>query len=60
MPLYNQQRDGQFRKPSDNTKLRSLIPKYKFVPIEVGLTKTIEWFSNSKNLKEYKADLYNV
>tara|TARA_R110001583_G_scaffold36124_26_gene119162 strand:+ start:1922 stop:2821 length:900 start_codon:yes stop_codon:yes gene_type:complete len=42
--VYNQQRDGQFRKPSDNTKLRSLIPKYKFVPIEVGLTKTIEWF----------------
>tara|TARA_R100000008_G_C3583795_1_gene170591 strand:+ start:2167 stop:3066 length:900 start_codon:yes stop_codon:yes gene_type:complete len=42
--VYNQERDGQFRKPSDNSKLRTLMPEYKFVPIEVGLTRTIEWF----------------
>jgi len=42
--VYNQKQDGQFRKPSDNSKIKELIPNYKFVPIEIGLTKTIEWF----------------
>jgi len=42
--VYNQERDGILRKPSDNSKLKSLLPNYAFVPIEVGLAKTIEWF----------------
>ena len=42
--VYNQKRDGQLKKPSDNSKLKTLIPDYKFVPIEIGLTKTIDWF----------------
>jgi len=42
--VYNQERDGIFRKPSDNSKLKSLLPDYKFVPIEMGLQKTIDWF----------------
>ena len=42
--VYNQERDGIFRKPSDNSKLRSLLPGYKFVPIEMGLQKSIDWF----------------
>jgi len=42
--LYNQERDGIFRKPSDNSKLKSLLPEYKFVPIEIGLKQSIDWF----------------
>ena len=42
--VFNEQMDGQHKKPSDNSKLKSLLPDYKFVPIEVGLTKSIEWF----------------
>jgi len=42
--VFNGQLDGQHKKPSDNSKLKSLLPDYKFVPIEVGLTKSIEWF----------------
>ena len=36
--------DGQYRKPSDNSKLLSYLPDYKFTPIEEGLKETIEWF----------------
>jgi GDP-L-fucose synthase len=36
--------DGQFRKPSDNTKLKALNPNFKWTPLEVGLEKTIDWF----------------
>jgi NAD dependent epimerase/dehydratase len=28
--------------------------------LEQGLAETIEWFSNSDNLKRYKADIYNI
>ena len=45
--VFNQELDGQYKKPSDNSKLRELIPDYKFVPIEVGLTKSIEWFNEN-------------
>jgi len=45
--VYTQERDGIFKKPSDNSKLRSLLPNYKFIPIELGLTKTIEWFTEN-------------
>jgi GDP-L-fucose synthase len=36
--------EGQFRKPSDNSKLRSYLPDFKFTSIEVGMKKTVEWF----------------
>jgi GDP-L-fucose synthase len=36
--------DGQFRKPSDNSKLMSYLPDFKFTPIEEGLKETVEWF----------------
>jgi GDP-L-fucose synthase len=42
--VYNQELDGMFRKPSDNSKFKSLLPDYKFVPIELGLEETIKWF----------------
>ena len=42
--IYNQERDGQLKKPSDNSKLKSLLPNFKFTPIEEGLQKSIDWF----------------
>jgi GDP-L-fucose synthase len=36
--------DGQFRKPSDNTKLKSYLPNFKFTPIEDGIKETVKWF----------------
>ena len=42
--VYNQELDGMFKKPSDNSKFKSLLPDYKLVPIEMGLEKTIKWF----------------
>ena len=41
--------EGQFRKPSDNSKLMSYLPNFKFTPIEEGLKETIEWFENNYN-----------
>jgi len=36
--------DGQYRKPSDNSKLKSYLPNFEFTPIERGLRETINWF----------------
>lgn len=36
--------DGQFRKPSDVSKLRSYLGDYEFKTIENGLRSTIHWF----------------
>jgi len=36
--------DGQFRKPSDNSKLKSLMPNYKFIPLDEGIKETVYWF----------------
>jgi GDP-L-fucose synthase len=36
--------DGQFRKPSDNSKIKEYLPEFEFTPIEVGIKKTIKWF----------------
>lgn len=35
--------DGQHRKPSDNSKLLSYLPDFKFTPIEEGIEKTVDW-----------------
>mgnify|MGYP005812478155 CR=1 FL=1 len=42
--IFDQERDGQFKKPSDNSKLKSLLPDFEFTPIEEGLQKSIDWF----------------
>jgi GDP-L-fucose synthase len=42
--IFNQRMDGQLRKPSNNMTLKGLLPDYKFVPIEMGLQKSIDWF----------------
>ena len=36
--------DGQFRKPSDNTKFTELNPDFKYTPLKEGVEKTVEWF----------------
>lgn len=49
-----------FRLWCDNTKLRNLTgfePRYT---IKKGLSKTIDWFKNSRNLAKYKTEIYNV
>ena len=44
--------DGQFRKPSDNSKIKNYLPNYKFTPFEIGIKETIEWFEkNYPNVK---------
>lgn len=41
--------EGQFRKPTDTTKLKSVIKNYKFTGFEKGLEETIEYFVNNYN-----------
>ncbi|KAG9511298.1 GDP-L-fucose synthase, partial [Fragariocoptes setiger] len=41
--------DGQIKKTASNKKLRSYLPDFKFKPLELGITETVEWF-----LKNYK------
>ncbi len=36
--------NGQFRKPSDNFKLKSVLKDFQFTPLEEGLNDTIEFF----------------
>jgi len=42
--------DGQFRKPSDNSKIKSYLPDFKFTPIYDGLKETIEYFEKNYNI----------
>lgn len=42
--------DGQFRKPSDNSKIKNYLPNFKFTPIYDGLKETIEYFEKNYNL----------
>ena len=39
--------NGQFRKPSDNSKLLSYLPDFKFTPIEEGIEKTVNWLMDN-------------
>ena len=42
--VYNGERDGIIRKPSDSSKLKSLLPNFEFTTIDDGLEKSIKWF----------------
>ena len=42
--------DGQFKKPSDNSKIKSYLPNFKFTPIYEGLKETIEYFEKNYNI----------
>ena len=46
--------DGQYRKPSDNSKLKSLFPNFKFTPIEKGIKTTVSWFEQNIDTKREK------
>jgi GDP-L-fucose synthase len=39
--------DGQFRKPSDNSKIKTYLPNFKFTPLYDGLKETIEYFEKN-------------
>ena len=39
--------DGQFRKPSDNTKIKNCLPDYEFTSFEYGIKETIKWFEDN-------------
>lgn len=44
--------DGQLRKPSDNSKIKSYLPNFKFTKFEDGITETINWFEeNHTNIR---------
>ena len=35
---------GQYRKPSDNSKLKTLLPNFEYTPIRDGIRETVKWF----------------
>jgi len=41
--------NGQYRKPSDNSKIKHYLPDFKFTPIYDGLKETIKWFESNYN-----------
>jgi len=48
--------DGQFRKPSDNSKIKNYLPDFKFTSLYDGLKETITWFeSNYENVRGKKS-----
>ena len=36
--------DGQLRKPSDNSKIKELLPDFEYTPFEQGIKETVSWF----------------
>ncbi len=46
----NTKPDGQFRKPSDNSKIKSYLPNFKFTPLYDGLKYTIDYFEKNYNI----------
>lgn len=45
--------DGQFRKASDNSKIKNYLPNFNFTPLYDGLKETIKWFeSNYDNIRK--------
>jgi len=49
----NTKPDGQFRKPTDNSKLKSYLPDFQFTSIEDGIKETVNWFiKNYENARK--------
>ena len=45
--------EGQFRKPADNSKLKSYLPDFEFTSVETGIKETVEWFiTNYENCRK--------
>ena len=36
--------EGQFRKPSDSSKLKKYLPDFRFTPMDAGIKNTVDWF----------------
>lgn len=36
--------EGQFRRPSDNSKIMRYMPDFQFTPFDVAIRRTVEWF----------------
>lgn len=49
-----------FRLFGDNDKLLQYTSWQQKFTLQQGIAQTIEWFSDENNLKNYKADIYNV
>jgi len=49
-----------FRLWCDNSKIEKLTGYQPQVNLKIGLKKTIEWITQPNNLKNYKAEIYNV
>jgi len=59
-PRLRPEKSEVFRLWCDNTKIENLtgfVPRYT---LQAGLEKTVEWFSDSDNLKKYKSGIYNI
>ena len=39
--------DGQFRKPSDNSLIKELLPDFEYTPFEKGIKETVNWFKEN-------------
>jgi GDP-L-fucose synthase len=46
----NTKPDGQYRKPSDNSKIKNYLPDFEFTSLVDGLKETIEFFENNYNI----------
>ncbi len=49
-----------FRLFGSNEKIKKHTNWHQKYNLQQGLAETIEWFKNSENLKQYKADIYNI
>jgi len=49
-----------FRLRCDNIKIKELTGYKPQYPLREGLEKTVEWFTDSKNLAKYKPGIYNL
>ena len=44
--------DGQYRKPSDTTKLKRYLKEFRWTPLEDGIEQTVDWFlANYPNIR---------
>ena len=39
--------DGQYKKPSDNSKIKELLPDFKYTSFEKGIKETVNWFKEN-------------
>lgn len=57
---FRPEKSEVFRLCCDNSKIKKLTGFKQKYTLQEGLVKTIEWFSEPKNLGKYKADVYNI